>query len=86
MYSCVLEAVLGPDSDPPERRTTDKRLGSPCIDITLGNTVGGVRLVHHTPLIVKQINHVAHHDEGTRTVLRINPWQLLVILTLVERH
>ena len=86
MYSCVLEAMLGPDSDLPKRCTTDKRLGSPCGDITFGNTAGGVRLVHHTPLIVKQISHVIHRDEGTRTVLYINPWQLLVMLTLVKRH
>jgi len=78
--------MLGPDSDLPERRTTDMRLGSPCIDITLGNTVGGVSLVHHTPLIVKQISHVIHYDEGTRTALRIILWQLLVMLTLVKRH
>ena len=86
MYSCVLEAMLDPDSDLPGRRITDTRLGSPCIGITLGNTVGAVRLVHHTPLIVKQISHVVHHDEGTRTVLRINPSQLLVMLTLVKCH
>ena len=86
MYSCVLEAMLDPDSDLPGRRTTDTRLGSPCIDITLGNTVGAVRLVNHTPLIVKQISHAVHHDEGARTVVRINLSQLLVMLTLVKRH
>jgi hypothetical protein len=86
MYSCAIEAMLGLDSDLPERHTTDTRLGSSYIDITLGNTVGGVRLVHHTPLIVKQISHVIHHDEGTRTALRIILWQLLVMLTLVKRH
>ena len=62
------ETIVKSDTNLPKGRITDARLGAAIVNIILSDTVGEVRLVHHTPIVVDEIGEVVDDHVGAAAV------------------
>ena len=62
------ESIVKSETNLPKGRITDARLGAAIINVILSDTVGEVRLVHHTPIVVDEIGEVVDDHVGAAAV------------------
>ena len=62
------ESIVKSDTNLPEGRITDARLGAAIINVILSNAIREVRLVHHPPVVIEEVGEVVDDHVGAAAV------------------